>query len=399
MMQNEEHKLITEKTLELFSQFEKLHQTFQYEEIESSEHREYITWINHQIVSLSDAFILLQENSYKSIFSLIRNVFEAYWVIELTMNGIKYCIEYPPREGQNIQRRFQRLKGNFEANKLEMIKKGILEIKHPKNNKIKVIYSGFKDKDGNIIPKYYFLFKDYNPEIANVGLEEPYSENDDLDKARENTMNVHKDLKWFFQFGRGIKNNLLLNDLVTEDEFERIKVHYNFLSMWTHPSMNSISLIQNNIHGYGDLKKIRKYDFFLTRLALLYIGNIMCLYLNSFLKVSKRQIAEKKIISIKHKSEFEKAISDFLELTDYFWFIYNEPHYYYKWKYGIKLIGKKSVDEINKIKISELKANEIEYYKNPVVTLKDLSISLDNKIIGKYESPIEKELLNLEVRK
>lgn len=119
---------------------------------------------------------------------------------------------------------------------------------------------------------------------------------------------------------------------------------------------------------------------------------MLCLYLDSFLKFSERQITEKKIVSIKNKDEFKEAIRNYLELTNYFWFIFNEPHYYYKWKYVSKLIGKKPVDGIKKINISKLKADEIEYYKNPIDALKDLSVSRSNKLIGKYESPIEKDL-------
>ena len=103
-----------------------------------------------------------------------------------------------------------------------------------------------------------------------------------------------------------------MNELVTEEEFERIRVHYNFLSMWTHPSINSINFIEkNDVHGTGKFEDILKYDFHLTRLALLYIGNILCLYLNSFLKFSERQITEKKIVSIKNEDEFKDAIRNY----------------------------------------------------------------------------------------
>lgn len=392
-MKNEEHKILIENISTLFSEFEKLPFTIENTDIGYSEHGDYISWINHQIVSLKDTFNLLQENSYKSVFSLIRTVFEAYWIINLSMNGTKYYIDYMPEKGHNIQKIYQKLVKDFETNKSNMTKIGILEIQPPKNNKIKLVYSGLRNKDGKIIPKYYFLFKDYNPEIAYLGLEDSYHEDENFNIIRDKLIKKHKDLKWFFSFQRGIKYHLLLNNLVTEEEYKRAMVHYNFLSMWVHPSINSIQFIQKNVHGMGDFKEIKKYDFFLTRLALIYIGNIMCLFLNSFLKFSERQIIEKKIISIRHKSDFEKSINDFLDLTSYFWFIYNEPHYYYKYKFVIKLLGKRPPDEIKKINISNLKASDIEYYKNPINILEDLSISWRNKVIGECKSPIEKESL------
>jgi len=54
-------------------------------------------------------------------------------------------------------------------------------------------------------------------------------------------------------------------------------------------------------------------------------------------------------------------------------------------------LGKRGVEEIKKLDVSGMKASEIEYYKNPLEILKDLSKSRNNTIIGKYESPIVKE--------
>nr|MBI4156302.1 hypothetical protein [Candidatus Woesearchaeota archaeon] len=391
-MKQDEHKVIIEKILLLFAQFGKLPRTIQNKDVTYSEHGEYISWINHQITTLKDAYSLLSTNSYKSVFSLIRVVFEAYWVIDLSMNGPKFYLNYSPKEGHDIQKIYQVWVKDFESNKENKIKQGILEIKHPIKNKIMVVYEGRKNQEGKIIQNYYFLFKEYDHEIAHLGLEEDYYESEELGKINEELIKKHKGFKWYFKFNGGIKDNLLLNKLINEEEFERARVHYSFLSMWTHPSMNSIRLIEKNIYGRGEFEDIKKYDFFLTRLALLYIGNTMCLYLNSFLKFARRQIFESKITSIKDEKDFINSVKAYLENTNYFWFIYNEPHYYYKWKYASKLLGKQDIEEIKKLKISDMTASEIEYYKNPIKTLKNLSTSWNNEIIGKYESPIEAEL-------
>lgn len=143
--------------------------------------------------------------------------------------------------------------------------------------------------------------------------------------------------------------------------------------------------MKKNIQGTGEFEEIRKYDFCLTRLALSYIGSIMCLYLNSFLKFVDRQISEGKIASIKDKDTFVDSIEQYSKNTSYFWFIYNEPDYYYRQKYASKLItrknsedekkgieDKKGMEELKK-RISEMTASEIEYYKNPLETLEELS--------------------------
>ena len=187
-MKIDEHKEIVTNIFYLFEQFDKLPTTIQYDtdSPEYMEHRNYISWINHQVVSLRDAFNLLNTNSYKSVFSLIRIAFESFWMIHLSMNGLKYYLNYTPKKGHNIQKIYQKWGKDFENNKDEMTKQGILEIKPPKKNKIKVTYLGRKNKAGEIIPNYYFLFREYNPEIAYVGIEEPYYETDDSKKIKDN---------------------------------------------------------------------------------------------------------------------------------------------------------------------------------------------------------------------
>jgi hypothetical protein len=392
-MIEKEHDEINKLILSLFTQFENLPLIIEHQDTMYSEHGDYTCWINHQILCLKNSYLILSTNSYKSVFSLIRTSFEAFWIIDLAMNGTKFYLNYVPKKDQNIQKIYQEWIKDYNATKSEKIKQGILEIKSPSSNKIKVIYLGRKNTDGSIIPNYYFLFKEYNPEVAHLGFEEPYYENIQLDKIRDELINKHKGLRDYFSFGDGVRHNLLLNDLITKEQFERARVHYNFLSMWTHPSINSIHLIQKNIQGNENFEQIKKYDFILTRLALLYIGKIMCMYLNSFIKFTDRQLSEGKIKSLKNKSNLLKSVNEFDTNTDYFWFIFNEPHYYYKWKFMIKKIGKENEDVIKKISINDLKASEIEYYKNPVETLKDLSTSWENKLIGKYDSPIEKERL------
>jgi len=169
MMKINEHKEIIANISYLFEQFDKLPNTIQYDEMVYAEHMEYISWINHQVVSLRDAFSLPNSNSYKSVFSLIRIAFESFWVIHLSMNGLKYYLNYTPKEGHNIQKIYQKWAKDFENNKAERIKQGILKISPPKKSKIKVIYLGRKDKEGKVILFYYFLFEDYK-KGAGVGI-------------------------------------------------------------------------------------------------------------------------------------------------------------------------------------------------------------------------------------
>ena len=58
-------------------------------------------------------------------------------------------------------------------------------------------------------------------------------------------------------------------------------------------------------------------------------------------------------------------------------------------------LNKQNIEELKKLDINSLTAEDIEYYKNPLEILRELSTSWNNKIIGEYESPIAEELANV----
>ena len=378
-----------EKTVaNLFLQFEKLSNSIDSGDIGHEEHWHYNLWINHQIIPLMDAFDLLKNNSYKSSFSLIRTVFESFWVINLTMNGIKHLVEYKSLNNEEAQKIYCSWLNQLKEKKDEKPWKYILEIKRPEGKKIKVVFDGvvnLTNGEGEIMPWYYFQFKDYDPEIAYLGISSPTFDIEGHEEFSKRMKKKHQNLKYFFEFGKGVKESLLLNELISEKEFEIARVHYNFLSTFVHPSANSFSSIHGNNYGHGNFKDIKKYNQELYHLGLLYLGNILCLYINSFLKFSERQIKEGKILKINFKEDFALAVKDFKNCSDYFWFIYNEPARYYKMEHAITLMSR----GVKEVKIDSIMSSEIEYPKNPLETLKKMAISGHNPILGHYKSPFE----------
>ncbi len=390
-MKKEQHSELIELITELFKMFEKLPTSMERTDIIYLEQGEYITWINYQINTLDDSFNLLHNNSYKSSFTLIRSAYESYWVILLAMLGDRYYIKYIPKEGSNIQKIHQQYVRDFEENKKEREEQGIIKIHNIKNNSFKIEYFGRKNQEGEIIPHYYFLFNEYNPEIAYLGFEEGYYESDKLSEIQDEMENRHKDLNYYFRFEKGIKENLILNNLVTEKDFEKMLVHYSFLSTWTHFSKQSIDIIEGNTYRIEDYKQINtKYNFYLTRLSLLYIGNLLSMYLKLWIKFGKKQISEKKLKDLKFVEEFEDLINKFEEKIDYFWFIFNKPSAYFKWEYCCKQLCKniKSADKLKLIDYNLIEDRLIPYYKNPLKSLKEMSHNRHNRVVGYYRSPL-----------
>ncbi|MEK6823983.1 MAG: DUF5677 domain-containing protein [Nanoarchaeota archaeon] len=374
----------------LFLQFEKLSDSIDSGEVGHQEHYDYRLWINHQIIPLMEAFDLLKKNSYKSSFSLIRTAFESFWIINLTMNGIKHFSEYEFSDNNEAKKVYQSWLNQLKEKKEEKPWKHILEIKAPKKKKIKMVFDGvvnLTNGGGEIMPWYYFNFKEYDSEVAYLGVNSSSFGLEGHEEFSKRIKEKHQKLKYFFNFSNGVKESLLLNELISEAEFERARVHYNFLSTFVHPSANSFDFIHGNNYGRGGFEDIKKDNPDLYHLALLYIGNVLCLYLKAFLKFAERQIKEGKIIKVKFREDFDKAIIEFQDCSAYFWFINNEPARYYKLEHAISLLNKGS----QKIEVDTISSSEIEYPKNPLNALKRMASSWHNQILGHYKSPFEEE--------
>ena len=79
---------------------------------------------------------------------------------------------------------------------------------------------------------------------------------------------------------------MVINKLVDNTNADRIKVYYNFMSKYVHPSKTSIEIwLQFNESNYSNYPKI---NFVIYReLILLYIGRLMYLYFKTYVNYYK----------------------------------------------------------------------------------------------------------------
>lgn len=353
-----------------------------------SDHSDYFNWIKSEMRLLKDSVSLLEnDSSYGSIFPIIRTVFEDYWIILLAMNGTKFYRYFKVKSGQSVERIFKSWNKQLIEEHKKGNKKNILFVKKTKS-KIIVAYEGTFVKNSNeVLPYYYLLLNHYDPTKAYIGKEKRIIENYltpyHYFKKGIETNKLYKEDYFDTQ---GINNSLLLNKFIKKGHIQKINVHYNFLSSWVHPNKKKFDLLKNE-YDYWNGKK--KRDFFLDHLALLYIGNLASLFLESFLIFCSRQIKEKKIIGIKDNCPLENLISEFQNFTSYFWFIYNKPSSYFKFNYCTNrawrsILHKRQYKALMPYQIPD---ELVPYYNDPLNTLKNMSIGLSNKVYGKYTPP------------
>lgn len=262
--------------------------------------------------------------------------------------------------------------------------------------RIRITYWGARinhegKQTNELIPLYYFLFKDYDPVEAYIGKQKRIIEKYLTPPHLFNRfvlLNKHLN-KDYFEFQQGIIPHLLLNNLITEKQKQRIIIHYNFLSLWAHPNKFVFREAGNNFNFKGNKNDNPPMD----RLVLLYIGHLTKMLLTCFLEFLKRQQKEGKISKpdkIKLK-EVVEAINNFENTTNYFWFIYNKPSKFYKYDYAINKIWRKHMIQknIKKVSLSQIKDSDVPYYNNPLESLKKMCQGWTNVSLGHYVPEIE----------
>jgi len=358
---------------------------------------DYLNWINNQKIVLQECLKKLRENySYASIFPVLREVYENFWFVYLAMNGFKHYKYFKAKRGHDINKIYKKWEKDLETAHNKGDWKDILEI--CLKGRIRITYKGarinFEGKPTNeFIPLYYFLFGDYDPIEAYVGRQKKIIEKYLTPPHLFNRFvlpnkNLSKD---YFEFQHGIIPHLLLNKLITEKQKQRVIIHYNFLSLWAHPNQIAFREAVNNFNFRGD----KNENLCMDRLILLYIGHLTKMFLSSFLIFLKRQEKEKKISKpdeIKLKRVNDK-IANFDNISNYFWFIYNQPSKFYKYDYAINKMWRKiSIQKnIKKTSLSEIKNSDVPYYNNPLKSLKKLCQGWRNTFLGEYKPEIKWE--------
>jgi hypothetical protein len=237
----------------------------------------------------------------------------------------------------------------------------VIDIKCSKQDKIQVTYEyeGLKDKSNTtneIVPIYNFILRDYIPEDTHLSSIDGISENTFpfIISYTENKKIMAKSIYNNFFYVKYLIRNLVINNLVDKTRADKIKVHYNFMSKYVHPSIDSIDIwLQFNESRIANYPKINSNIY--RELILLYIGRLMYLYLNTYVKYYKNNENQKEC------KKYENFIEELNLMSNDLWFFDNEPMQYDIDKSNMQ---KQILKQINKSIF-----NGIHYPKNPLERL------------------------------
>lgn len=283
-----------------------------------------------QFDSLSSVITLLEKKTYKDCFDLIRSVLEGYFFLLLMMRGKRY------REIRQF-RVIQTTSGDPKIARDLTMEKWKMERKSgdPRYSKVICIdpkgddtisvtiedegryEHGDTERKGRLVTRYYFAFDEYDPETRFVATLPSIREGDLYRELTKEKWEQQKIIYHQYFYVQNMIRNLKLNNLLDEEQADRFRVHYNFLSMFGHPTKpgNPRRGKKEYSGNYPPEEVEKAYE----ELILSYVCKLQSLLIKSVTEFFKSINPDAGIKKYEDRAQQLEA-----ELDD-FWFIYNDP--------------------------------------------------------------------------
>jgi hypothetical protein len=173
-------------------------------------------------------------------------------------------------------------------------------------------------KTNEVIPYYDIALREYNPDIKHLSGIQNLVNNLTKSKIADKLVLEQNIIYNHYFYINNIFKNLLMNKLVDSFQIDIIRIHYNFLSKFVHPSKYGIEL-WNHVNNRSNDSFSPYRDENVKELILLYVTKLMQLYIKVFISGYK---------GTNNKSaydKYDKIVNELGELSEDFWFFDNEP--------------------------------------------------------------------------
>ena len=283
----------------------------------------------NEIESLMLVIDIAETKKYKQSLILIRSVFEKFLYFWLMFCGKRYRWTYPyriiPRTSSSPREaRDRTIESWRQLKKSGDPKYAKWEIQKARQENIiyltvegEGLYITRDGKEtGEIQPIYNNMLTEYQPDIKHLSdIKNKISNLMDHENADE-LISYQNNIYNHYIYVTNIFRNLQINNLVDNSRLDIIRVHYNFLSKYVHPSKFSLEIwddINNNYRQNPEKQKALKelILFYCTKLMQLYFGT----YLSGYRNTKHVEWLEK----------FQSLVGELEEMTKEFWFFDNEP--------------------------------------------------------------------------
>ncbi len=180
-----------------------------------------------------------------------------------------------------------------------------------------------------------------------------------------------------------LRDNLKLNGLFSEKELAQLGVHYRFLSAFVHPVSEGYHLVYGRNIPAGP----PHYDHFASELVLLYVVTLAARELRAL-----RQMADRPPqVILRGWREVEDALRNAEGVSAHLWFPGGSPHHFDRVEEanhrGLRDGRLIPVASQERQRPEDIPEEEIRYYRNPLVRLRDMHRSWHELTGFSYVSP------------
>jgi len=321
-------------------------------------HYDLFDMIQTEFFSIDSVLKLLESFRFKDCFTITRTIFESFLVFWLMVRAKKYRQATWYTAEATEKKSAQQIRNEvFDRWSLEREKgnpkyKHIIHMKKLKEkDQFYVLYEfegRFEEKNKMHIPNLYFLIKEEYDPAAKLEV---------LDSIKEGVihhdpkrMKIHRDYYRHNLRFEALIENLLINDLIKENQADYLRVHYNFLSRYVHPSKESINPHSQNLAN----QQSRGYsNELLEELILLYLSRLQRLFFHIIVERMKED----------NLNAIVKPFNSFMQKLDlassHLWFFDNNPT-----EYDIEVSDAQK--RLKKQVEKTIPSNQVLYYENPL---------------------------------
>lgn len=320
------------------------------------------------LLSIND---LALDGFYREAYNSVRMAFEGYFLLRLISTCEKYEFRYIVKRSRG-DRSLDEAVSKVEQKIRTKAAAGLMSLKREGKDTLVAVRRGVPIVDNNgrptgrILPFYYGAWRQYRPEEHHLTGLEQHLEREwaifggrRVSKRDPRHRQFYKD---YFTFG-GMIDKLLLNRVLTKKVAARVRVHYNFLSGFSHATYGSIERIVN-VKGYHGTDAPLLYNHYHSELGLLYVCHLAGMFLDLALKYFRRWR-----IAIDGADNYQALVARVEPEFGYFWFIFNGPHLFDRYNDANRLSDYRKK---RFVRPEEVKDSQVRYSDDPLNRIREL---------------------------
>ncbi|WP_454195790.1 hypothetical protein [Nocardia sp. Marseille-Q1738] len=329
-----EFKSINNHTRNLLKEYVKWGPKITIADTQQLMYSELVDFVNFRMETADSCLLLSQSDRIADCLGLCRSLLENYLLFILMCRGrktfqIRDCSHLTNGQFKVLlEEERVKVSENYTSGKSNYI----AVMKHPKlTRRLIYIFEGFRGEDDPefIVPAHYFQFQEFRPDAMRLTGRAYFEYIEHSSRFTESEREYQEELtllyREFLSYD-GLLRCLDINGLADSDDIDRIEVHYVFTGQFLHPThgvSRNLHERSNHFDGNPAIGLRHAHLPHARLLAALYVCYLTAGILDEIVRVHEN--APAKYIKDAGVSKIRELIQEVPRRFDYFWFIFNKP--------------------------------------------------------------------------